>query len=84
MDEITKMKLLAKAFPGSFIVFATMKEAEELSPEEIERIRKLALWGREYDKQRKQQRAPVIVLTGTELFADFSFGKCLEKKGQQT
>ena len=80
-SDITKMKLLAETFPGCIIVFATMKEAEEFSPEEIERIRRFALWGREYDAQRKQQRAPVIVLTGTELFADFSLENAWKNKG---
>ncbi len=60
-SDISKMKLLAEAFPGSILVFATMKEAEELSQEEIKRLRKLAEWGREYDKERKQTRAPVIM-----------------------
>lgn len=76
-DDISKMKLLAESFPGSILVFATMKEAEELSQEESDRIKKLALWGREYDKERKQSRSPVIMLTGTELFTahylDFSW-----------
>ena len=67
-DDVAKMKQLAETFPGSIIVFATMKEAHELSPEEIGRIRKLAQWGREYDKQRRRWRTPVIMLTGTELF----------------
>jgi hypothetical protein len=66
--DVSKMKLLAEAFPGSILVFATMKEADELSQEEIKRLRKLAEWGREYDKERKQTRAPVIILTGLELF----------------
>ena len=66
-DDVDNMKLLAESFPGSILVFATMKE--ELSEEEIDRIRKLAYWGRGYDKERRQTRAPVIVLTGTELFS---------------
>ena len=64
--DVSNMKLLAKKFPGSILVFATMRE--ELSRSEINRIKELAEWGREYDKERKQTRAPVIVLTGTELF----------------
>lgn len=67
-DDVNKMKLLAEAFPGSILVFATMKEC--LAQKEIIRIRKLALWGRKYDKDRKQTRAPVIVLTGRDLFRD--------------
>ena len=80
-DDISKMKILAESFPGSIIVFATLKEAEDLSPEEIERIRKLAQWGREYDKERKQSRAPVIMLTGTELFTAHYLDSSWKGKG---
>ena len=69
-EDVTKMKTLGEAFPGAVLVFATMREAKELSKEEIGRIRKLAEWGREYDKEKDQTRAPVIMLTGTELFID--------------
>ncbi|MCY3741489.1 MAG: hypothetical protein OXH00_10750 [Candidatus Poribacteria bacterium] len=78
-DDVNKMKLLAEAFPGSTLVFATMKD--KLSQKEINRIRKLAQWGRRYDKDRKQTRAPVIVLTGTELFAEMSLEESWKEKG---
>ena len=77
--DVTKMKMLAEAFPGSTLVFASMKE--ELSQEEIKRIRKLAKWGRGYDKDRKQTRAPVIVLTGTELFTEMTLEESWKEKG---
>jgi len=80
-DDVDKIKLLAQSFPGSVLVFSTMKEAEELSVEEIDRIKKLAEWGREYDKQRKQSRAPVIVLTGTELFTPHHLDISWKEKG---
>ena len=67
--DVNKMQLLAEVFPGSILVFATMREAADLTKEEINRIKKLAEWGREYDKERQQTRAPVIVLTAIELFA---------------
>jgi hypothetical protein len=35
------MKLLAEAFPGAMLVFATMKEASQVSKDELARIRKL-------------------------------------------
>lgn len=79
--DVSRLKILAEAFPGSILVFSTLKEAEELSPKEVERIRKLALWGREYDKQRKQSRAPVIMLTGTELFAASHLSIAWKNKG---
>ena len=73
------MKLLAKAFPGSTLVFATMKD--RLSQKEINRLRRLAQWGREYDKDRKQTRAAVIVLTGTELFTEMYLKESWKEKG---
>jgi len=80
-EDVAKMKLLAESFPGSILVFATMKEATELSQEEITRIRKLAEWGREYNRERKQSRAPVIMLTGTELFAAYSLNNTWKEMG---
>lgn len=80
-EEIKKAKLLAEAFPGTVLVFAAMKEAEELSKEEVLRIRKFAEWGREYNKDRSWTRAPVIVLTGTELFAPYSLEESWKAKG---
>ena len=78
-DDVDRMKLLAEKFPGAILVFATMKE--DLSAEEIDRIKELAKWGREYDKKRRQTRAPVIVLTGTELFTTGSLTTSWKEKG---
>ena len=71
--------MLAEAFPGSILVFATMKE--ELCQEEIIRIKELAEWGREYDPEKRQTLAPVIVLTGTELFTTGSLTNSWKSKG---
>ena len=81
-ENVDKMKLLAKKFPGSILVFATLKE--NLSQEEIDRIKELAEWGREYDPEKRQTRAPVIVLTGTELFSTGSLNTSWKKKGEST
>ena len=78
-NDVNRMKLLAEAFPGSTLVFATMKEG--LSQEEINRIRKLAEWGRKYDKDRGQTRVPVIVLTGTELFTEMFLEDSWKERG---
>lgn len=78
-DDVDRMKLLAETFPGSILVFATMKE--ELSQGEIDCIKELAEWGREYDTERKQTRAPVIVLTGTELFSTGFLSTSWKKRG---
>ena len=50
---------------------------------EIVRLRKLAVWGREYIKGSRHTRAPVILLTGTELFASHSLNSTWEKKGSK-
>ena len=77
--DVNNMKLLAEKFPGSILVFATMKEG--LSRSEINRIKELAEWGREYDPEKRQTRAPVIVLTGTELFTAGSLRTSWKEKG---
>lgn len=69
-SDIEKMKLLAETFPKSILVFATMKEFDEFSQDEISRLKKLAEWGRGYDNKNKEIRAYVMVLTGLELFID--------------
>ena len=79
--DIDKIKLLAESSPGSILVFAAMKDGPDFSKKEIERLKKLAEWGREYDNCRKQSRAPVIILTGTELFTKYSLKDSWEKKG---
>lgn len=82
-SDIQKMKLLAETFPKSIRVFATMKEFDKFSQDEIERIKELAKWGRGYDNKGKEIRAYVMVLTGLELFIDDYSGlsKIWEQKG---
>lgn len=80
-DDIDRMKALAEAFPGSVLVFATLKEAAQLSKDELSRIRKLAEWGRDYDRANRRTRAPVILLTGTELFTPHYLQESWKSKG---
>lgn len=80
-DDVNRMKVLAEAFPGSVLVFATLKEATQLSTNERTRIRKLAEWGRDYDRANRRTRAPVILLTGTELFTPHNFQESWKSKG---
>jgi hypothetical protein len=80
-EDIARMKQLAEMHPGAILVFSTMKEAADFSADEIARLRKLAEWGREYDKNRKETRAPVIVLTGTELFTAHYLKEAWKQKG---
>jgi hypothetical protein len=81
VQDIDRMKALAVAFPGAALVFATMKAPDELSQDEIKRLRDLALWGRHYERQRRQTRAPVIILTGHELFVDHSLSLTWKQLG---
>lgn len=80
-DDIERMKKLAVRFAGAALVFATMKQANEISSAEIASIAKLAEWGREYIKEKRHTRAPVIVLTGNELFATSSLRETWKKIG---
>ena len=78
-DDIHNMQSLAEIFPGAILVFTTMRD--EISEEEQKMIKELAEWGREYNKEKKQTRAPVIILTGTELFTRYSLDKTWKEKG---
>lgn len=80
-DDVDRMKVLAETFPGAVLVFATLKEASQLSKNEILRIRKLAEWGRNYDRANRRTRAPVILLTGTELFTPHYLQESWKSKG---
>lgn len=80
-EDVDKMRLLAEVFPGSILVFAAMKEVESFSKEEISCIKELAEWGREFDKEKGKTRAPVIVLTGTELLTLSSLEDLWKEKG---
>lgn len=80
-EDIERLKALAIAFPGAVLALATMKQAEELSVKEIRLIKRLAEWGREYDRDRRQSRAPVLMLTGTELFTPYHLQKQWKDRG---
>lgn len=80
-EDVEKMKWLAEEFPGSVLVFAAMKEIELFSNEEISCIKELAEWGRDFDKARGKTRAPVIILTGSELLTLLSLEDLWKGKG---
>lgn len=73
--DIQRMKELANNFPGSILVFATLKE--ELNKKEKNRILNLAYWGRKNIAPGKT-RAPVLVLTRKELTNDLPIPYCWE------
>lgn len=80
-EDIARMKALAELFPGAILVFSTMKQSAQLTKDEVKRLRALAEWGRQYEKEVRRTRAPVVLLTGTELFAGFSLRTAWEEKG---
>jgi hypothetical protein len=63
------MRKIAERFPGAFLVFSALKN--DLHDEERTAIAELAAWGREPMNGGGRPRAPVIVLTGAELFAPY-------------
>lgn len=77
-DDIKRMKVLASEFPGSALIFATLKES--LSPAEIVSIKAMAQSQRN-KRLRGQANNPVIVLTGTELFSSDGAPECWREKG---
>lgn len=80
-EDIEALRLLVGQFPGAILAFATMKQAHELSKEEVKRLTRLAEWGRKRD--RCGSRAPVLILTGTELFAELSLESTWREMGGQ-
>ena len=64
--DVSKLKLVGTQIPGTVLVIAVLKY--ELSSNEKKNISRLALWGRKRLADGRW-KAPVIVLTGTELFA---------------
>lgn len=79
--DVDRLVLLAEQFPGAVLVFATMREDGQLTREEVARLRKVALWGRERVREFRRSRAPVIVLTGVELFSGYWLSMTWEEKG---
>lgn len=65
--DIQRLKTMAQAIPGSYVVFSAMKS--QLSGSEKLRIKRFAEWGQILQKNG-EPRALIVVLTGTELFAD--------------
>jgi hypothetical protein len=79
-EDIARMRKLAEKFPGAFLVFAVLKDA--LSEPEKAEIAALATWGRELLDDGRP-RAPVIVLTGTELFSEWPVKQTWEALSDQ-
>ena len=76
--DLRKLKLIATKLPGTVLIVAVLKD--RLSIKEKKIVGGLALWGRRLlvDGSR---RAPVVVLTGTELFAVSGVERAWKKLG---
>jgi hypothetical protein len=77
-DDLERMRKLADKFPGAFLVFATLKD--NLSELEKQEIGRLATWGLEQLPDGRP-RAPVIVLTGVELFSTWHIEQSWKELG---
>jgi len=66
--DVKRMLALAKDFPGAILVFATLRK--ELTENEKKLLRPFVNRGRKYWKAERPYN-PVLILTGTEIFADF-------------
>ena len=76
--ELEKLRVLAAHSPGSFLVLSCLKK--QISDQEKRLIKKLAEWGR-LPQDDGSPRAPVIVLTGHELFFDWHLAATWKKAG---
>jgi hypothetical protein len=65
--DTARIMTLSKAFPGAVLVFATLRK--ELSIEEKKLLYRLVNRGRKYWKADRPYN-PVLILTGSELFAE--------------
>ena len=73
-EDIENLEELAVLVPGSYLVAACLKD--ELSAEEIQRLKDLAAWG-----WSQPRPSPLIILTGLELLGDGPFSKVWEEAG---
>lgn len=78
VKDISRCKQLAEQFPGSILVFSTLRS--ELHKKEKERLIKLVRWGRKSIGAEKL-RAPVLILTASELFSDWGPPNCWKDAG---
>lgn len=69
-ETIDALKKVAERFPGAVMVVSTLRVIHEYGLGEVARLRHLALWGRR-ETHKGLPINPLVVLTGTELFAKY-------------
>lgn len=77
--DFERMKFLAEEFPGSVLVFASLKTG--LSKGEASAIRAIVQTQRR-KRLRRQPSSHVVVLTGVELLSERGVPSCWEGKGE--
>lgn len=78
--DFNRMKSIAKSFPGAVLVFSTLRE--ELTPFEIQEIKKITRVGNKHWKLERPVN-PVLILTANELFSLHSPPYCWNEKEQK-
>lgn len=76
--DFDRMNALADAFPGSILVFSTLRR--KLDDNEQKKIASIAKKGRKYLGNGRWQN-PVVILTGDELFGDEGPPDCWKSAG---
>jgi hypothetical protein len=83
-DAINSLKKVAQRFPGAVMVVSSLRDIGHYSMAEIARLRHLAVWGRRKTYEGEPIN-PLIVLTGTELFAEYGISNAWkEVDGKET
>ncbi len=77
-EDVDRMRLLADKFPGAVLVFSTLKE--DLTDQEIKLLKPLVNRCRRYYKAEEPYN-PVMILTKTELFANYGLTYAWKDKG---
>jgi len=77
--DVQRARLLAQEFPGAVLVFASLKDG--LSEKEKRLLRPLVNQGRRYWRDERPFN-PVLILTGTELFARDDPPRCWGQKSK--
>ncbi len=78
--DVARLRRVAASLPGTFVVVSVLKDG--LTDGERTRLAKLARWGR-VPLADGRPRAPVIVLTGTELFAKRRISEAWKEHGER-
>ena len=76
--DLIRMKGMSEAFPGSALIFATLKDS--LEKPDIRMIQPFALAERK-KRMRLKPYSPIIILTGAELFSPRGILDCWKGKG---